>query len=57
MWFWIKFKKKRRNVNLLVLSFCEFMICRYVGDEDEVYCIIDMCCCWFVLNRLFFVLY
>lgn len=37
--------KKRRNVNLLVLSFCEFMICRYVGDEDEVYCIIYMCCC------------
>lgn len=57
MWFWIKFLKKRRNVNLLVLSFCEFMICRYVGDEDEVYCIIDLCCCWFVLNRLFFVLY
>lgn len=50
-WFWIKFKKKRRNANLLALSFCEFTTCRHAGDEDEVYCITDLCCRRLVSNR------
>lgn len=49
--FELNLKKKRRNANLLALSFCEFTTCRHAGDEDEVYCITYMCCRRLVSNR------